>query len=161
MIECVFFDRDGTLGTLSDVRYPQTFTCFPDAKSTVAALKKRGYKVMIATNQACIARGTDGGYDYAAEFQDLGADDWFICPHDSADRCDCRKPAVGLLLRAIQKHNLKAENCVMVGDRSTDIICGQKMGMFTVLLDSERKCQCSPLPDAVISSLAELLQILE
>lgn len=99
MIRCVFFDRDGTLGTLDDVRYPQTFRLFPDAKKTIDALKARGMFVFIASNQSCVARGTDGGYDFAREFSLLGADDWFICPHDKKDGCACRKPKTRLWTR--------------------------------------------------------------
>ena len=160
MIRCVFFDRDGTLGTLSDVRYPQTITYFPDARETIRTLHERGIKAMIATNQSSIARGTGAGYDFDGEFRLLGADDWFICPHDNQDGCDCRKPATGLLRRALEKYHWSGGECAMVGDRETDILCGERMGMFTVLLSPQRECTFATRPKAIISSLSELLQVL-
>ena len=158
MIRCVFFDRDGTLGTLDDVRYPQTFRLFPDAKKTIDALKARGMFVFIARNQSCVARGTDGGYDFAREFSLLGADDWFICPHDKKDGCACRKPKTGLLDEAVRKYGLIRRECAMVGDRETDIECGRAAGMFTVLLDDSG----AKLTEADVSvrSLSELLYLL-
>lgn len=158
MIRSVFFDRDGTLGTLDDVRYPQTFRLFPDAKKTIEALKARGMRVFIASNQSCIARGTDGGYDFAREFSLLGADDWFICPHDKEDGCDCRKPKTGLLDAAVRKYGLLRRECAMVGDRETDIECGKAAGMFTVLYDDSGKKPTAA--DASVRSLSELLTLL-
>lgn len=155
MIKNVFFDRDGTLGELGDIRYPQTLTLFPDAKQAVESLKRSGCRVFIATNQSCIARGTDGGYDYAAEFAALGADDWFICPHDKGDVCACRKPRTGLLDEAVRKHGLKREECVMIGDRETDAECGRNAGMRTILIGRQPPGTCA---DAVVPTLTDAVK---
>ncbi len=155
MIKNVFFDRDGTLGSLTDVRYPQTFALFPDAKAAIAALKGAGLNLYVASNQACIARGTDGGYDFAAEFTALGMDDWFICPHDKGDGCQCRKPKTGLLDAAVQKYGMRREECVMVGDRETDVACGKAAGMRTVLLGKGESAA-----DATVSSLSEAANVI-
>lgn len=162
MINCVFFDRDGTLGSLSDVRYPQTFTYFSDAFETIDLLKRRGKKIIIVTNQACIARGTDGGYDFAAEFAALGADDFFLCPHDGKDGCSCRKPATGLLEQAFRKYALVKEECIMVGDRPSDILCGKRMGVYTALLAQNGVSDGGePQPDFVVRRLSELPDIID
>lgn len=159
MIKNIFFDRDGTLGELSDIRYPQTIKFFSDMQSTIDLLKKKGYKLFIASNQSCIARGTDGGYDYGAEFAKIGFDDWFICPHDKYDDCSCRKPKTGLLDAAINKYGLVREECVIVGDRDTDVKCGKDAKIKTILL-SNGKIGYSQKPDYVINNLTELLNIL-
>ena len=150
MIKNIFFDRDGTLGFLTDVRYPQTFTLFPDAKKIIEELKKSGYRVYIATNQSCIARGTDGQYDFASEFRVLGVEDWFICPHDKGDGCLCRKPKTGLLDAAVEKYGLQRAECVIVGDRETDVVCGKDAGMRAILIGEK---SASTRADAVVSSL--------
>lgn len=157
MIRNIIFDRDGTLGKLTDIRYPQTLVFFQDTKSVLKKLKQAGYRIFIATNQACIARGTDGGYDFAAEFRALGVDDWFICPHDKDDNCNCRKPKTGLLDQAVQKHHLKSEECVVVGDRETDVICAKKMGMFAILVG---KSDLDTQADAIVSTLSEVEKVI-
>ena len=108
-------------------------------------LKKHGLrnKVLIASNQSCIARGTDNGYDFAAEFSAYGADSWFLCPHDAHDGCDCRKPKPGLLLRAAEQYGLDLKRCVMVGDRWTDMKCGFDAGTRCIFLRNEA---ATPLP---------------
>ncbi len=134
MIRCVLFDRDGTLGELSDKRYPQTFTPFADIKKTFAILKERGFLVGIITNQASIARGTGGNYDFEKEFISYGVDAWAICPHDNNDNCDCRKPKSGLLLSICKTLNVSPRECLVVGDRVSDIQCAINVGAKAALV---------------------------
>lgn len=134
MIKCVLFDRDGTLGELGDKRFPQTFVPFADIPSTFQQIKQRGYLVGIITNQSSIARGTAGNYDFEAEFQGYGADIWEICPHDNLDNCNCRKPKSGLLLSACKKLNLSPNECLIVGDRLSDIQCAKNAEANAILV---------------------------
>ena len=128
MIRCILFDRDGTLGDLSDVRYPQTFLPFCDIKKVFDRLKERGYTVGIITNQASIARGTGKNYDFDKEFSSYGADVWEICPHDTKDNCNCRKPKSGLLIAITEKLGISPAECLVVGDRLSDIQCARNVG---------------------------------
>ena len=134
MIRCILFDRDGTLGELSDKRFPETFSPFCDIAKVFHTLKKRGYFVGIITNQSSIARGTAKDYDYAKEFNSYGVDVWEICPHDNADHCDCRKPKSGLLLRAAQKLKISLNECLVVGDRESDVLCAKNVGAQAILV---------------------------
>ena len=140
-LQAVFFDRDGTLGVGCDDA-PQSVVMLDYAAETLRRFKARGVKVFIFTNQSCIARKKDNGYDFAAEFAAVGADDWFICPHDTPDNCDCRKPKNGLLKQAEQKYGLDLTKCAVVGDRWTDIECGQSVGARTVLVRTGRGAFC-------------------
>ncbi len=134
MIRCILFDRDGTLGALSDKRFPQTFTPFADVAETVEKLKKRGFLVGIVTNQASIARGTAGDYDFAAEFSAYGVDGFAVCPHDTFDNCDCRKPKSGLLLSVAKSLGVAPSECLVVGDRLSDILCAKNVGASAALV---------------------------
>lgn len=133
-IRCILFDRDGTLGELSDVRYPETFVPFCSVAEVFRTLRERGYKVGIITNQSSIARGTGAGYDFEGEFASFGADVWEICPHDVGDNCDCRKPKSGLLLRAAAKLGIPPEECAVVGDRISDLECAFRVGATGILV---------------------------
>ena len=48
-----------------------------------------------------------------------------------------RKPAPDMLLHLMQKHGLKPEECMMVGDRPLDTEAGMAAGVLSVLLDME------------------------
>ena len=159
-MRAVFFDRDGTLGTLGDDRYPYTFKPFDDMPKVVSELHDAGLLCMIYTNQSCIARGLDGGYDFDAEFEAAGFDDWFICPHDHGDNCDCRKPKAGLLIAAAQKHGLRLSECFAVGDRLTDIEAGNAAGCTTILVrtgrgKAEENSSEDVIPDFTADNLTE------
>ena len=136
MIKCILFDRDGTLGELQDKRYPSSFVPYADIRAVFTNLKGRGYKVGIITNQSSIARGTGAGYDFDAEFTAYNADIWKICPHDNGDNCGCRKPKSGLLLDVCAELKLAPSECVVVGDRTSDILCAVGVGATAVLVET-------------------------
>ena len=128
MIRCILFDRDGTLGDLKDVRFPDTFFPFCDIKSVFEIIKKKGYFVGILSNQSSIARGTGKGYDFDREFSSYGCDVYRICPHDIGDHCDCRKPASGMLLSVCEQLHLSPKECIVIGDRLSDVACSKNVG---------------------------------
>lgn len=130
----VLIDRDGTMGGDHTLEYPQEYAPFPGTAEAIALLRREGYRVLVVTNQACIARGKDLGYDFAAEFRAIGADDWFLCPHDTPDGCSCRKPAPGLLLQAQRKYGFDMTQAFMVGDRWSDMAAGGAVGARLVLV---------------------------
>lgn len=133
MIRCILFDRDGTLGELDDNRYPQTIQPFCDIKSVFTRLKEKGYIVGIITNQSSIARGTAKDYDFNAEFISYNTDIWEICPHDDIDCCNCRKPKSGLLLNIVNRLNISPSECLVIGDRITDLECALNIGAQAAL----------------------------
>ncbi len=164
MIKCILFDRDGTLGDLSDLRFPETFHPFTDTASIFSKLKEKGYLVGIITNQSSIARGTAINYDYSAEFASYGIDIWKICPHDSNDNCGCRKPKSGLLLAAAKELNLSPSECLVVGDRLSDVLCAKNVGANAVLVLTgygEKDATLKVFPDIpILNRFDEILNIL-
>lgn len=137
-MKAVFIDRDGTMGGDYYVEFPQDYYPYKGTREAFAMLKENGFSPMIFTNQSCIARGKDLGYDFCAEFRDIGADDWFICPHDDKDNCNCRKPRTGLLEQAKRKYNLNMKDCYVIGDRWSDMSAGGKMGCKLILVMTGR-----------------------
>ena len=134
----VLIDRDGTMGGEYYVKRPTEYSPYPGTREAFQALKRANIPAYIVTNQSCIARGLDGGYDFAAEFRDIGATDWFICPHDLPDGCHCRKPETGLIEQARDRYHLELSRCYMVGDRWTDMQAGGRMNMKLVLVKTGR-----------------------
>ncbi len=164
MIKCLLFDRDGTLGELSDLRFPQTFRPFTDVSALFAKIKEKGYLVGIITNQSSIARGTAKNYDYAAEFSSYGLDVWKICPHDVQDHCECRKPKSGLLLAAAKELRISPLECLVVGDRLSDIQCAKNVGASAALVTTgygEKQATLEVFPDTpILSHVNEILNLI-
>ncbi len=137
-MKAVFIDRDGTMGGGYYVEYPTDYYEYDGTRQAFELLSQGGFYPMIFTNQSCIARGKDLGYDFAAEFKDIGAYDYFLCPHDSDDNCNCRKPKTGLLEQAKDKYDLNMSECYVIGDRWSDMAAGGKMGCRLILVMTGR-----------------------
>jgi D,D-heptose 1,7-bisphosphate phosphatase len=147
----VFLDRDGTIceevGYLSSV---EQMKLIPRSGEAVRLLNQKGYKVVVITNQAGVARGffpeaaLEGLHaEMIRQLREEGAhlDAIYYCPHHPLDglppyrqECNCRKPATGLLERAAADLNLDLPSGYMIGDHLSDVECGQRIGAETILL---------------------------
>ena len=163
----VFLDRDGVLnralvrdGKPFPPSSPQELELMPGVALSLLDLKARGFALFVISNQPDVARGTLTRQAVQSIHQTLLSalpiDDIFVCYHDDADHCACRKPLPGLLLEAQRKHNIDLSRSFVVGDRWRDIDAGHNAGCKTVLIDygyNERK-PARP-PDATVRSLRE------
>ena len=140
----VFLDRDGTL--LKDEPYlsdPRQAELLPGVGEGLAGLQRAGYRLVIVTNQ----QGIGLGYFSMREFTAVNAALFrllapfgvtisriYYCPHSLADSCDCRKPATGLLLRALSDFEMEPARCFMVGDRDSDAMAAAATGCRPVVV---------------------------
>lgn len=141
----VFLDRDGTLNEKARdgdyVKGPDELRMLPGAAQAVAALNDAGLRVVLVTNQRGVARGLmdleDVDAVHAALRRELaaagaGLDGIFVCPHEKGT-CDCRKPGIGLFVRARDADpGIDFARAIMVGDAATDVEAGRAAGMLTV-----------------------------
>jgi len=160
----VFLDRDGVVNeaVVRDGKpyppSPEQLRTTPGAPAALHALRDAGFALFVVTNQPDLARGSrsraevDAIHSKLAE--ELPLDGFYICPHDDADGCDCRKPSPGLILRAAGDHALSLTGSYLIGDRWKDIAAGQAAGVATVFIDhgyAEHRPQ--PAADATVSTL--------
>lgn len=127
------FDRDGTINVdTGHLHEPEKLELIP---STIDIMRGYSddpdYKVVVLTNQAGIAKGLYTEADMRRlhrfmedELEKLGVnvDAWYFCPHhpDYTGPCDCRKPAPGMLLAAMDDFEAMPIDCVMYGDAVKD-----------------------------------------
>jgi len=142
----VFLDRDGVLNRAL-VRAGKPFPparlvdveILPGAINALQRLADCGYVLIGITNQPDVARGTQSrqGVESINTLirSRLPVREIFVCYHDHADECDCRKPKPGLILQAAQKYGLDLSLSWMVGDRWKDIAAGQAAGSKTIFVD--------------------------
>lgn len=153
--KAVFLDRDGTINVLKGfLKKAEDFELLPNVAEAIKAINSSEYLAIVATNQPVIARGE-------CTFEELekihtkletllgrqGAfiNDLFYCPHHPHKGyegeipelkldCDCRKPKIGMLLKAAEKYNIDLSQSWYVGDTTMDIQTGINAGMKTVLV---------------------------
>jgi D-glycero-D-manno-heptose 1,7-bisphosphate phosphatase len=147
----VFLDRDGTL--IEEVGYLShldRIALYPWSIESVKLLNRAGFKVVVVTNQAGVARGLfDEDFIHEAhrfldqKFGDGGAtiDKFYYCPHHPEAsveayrcECDCRKPKAGMLWKAAQELQLELSHSFVIGDRLSDLRLGPAVGAKSVLV---------------------------
>jgi D-glycero-D-manno-heptose 1,7-bisphosphate phosphatase len=95
---------------------------------------------VVITNQAGIAKGIYTEADFirltdwmVEQFQNNGItiSKVYHCPHhpDITGPCECRKPGPGMILRAIKEFDLDISQCVLIGDKETDLDAGRRAGI--------------------------------
>jgi len=163
----VFLDRDGVINqaVVRDGKpFPpsgvQELELLPEVASSLLDLKAHGFDLFVITNQPDVARGTQTREAVESIHQALASslsiDGIFVCYHDDADHCACRKPKAGLLLEAQRKHNIDLSRSFVVGDRWRDIDAGHTAGCKTVLIDyGYRERKPDRPPEATVRSLRE------
>jgi D-glycero-D-manno-heptose 1,7-bisphosphate phosphatase len=165
MNRAVFLDRDGVL-TCALVRdgkayapvTPAEMEIDADAPSALAELKAAGFLLVMVTNQPDVARGITRREDVETMHATLRAalplDHCFVCYHDNADGCDCRKPRPGMLLEAAAAHDIELANSFMIGDRWRDVDAGAAVGCRTIWIDRGYDEQApAHVPDARVDGL--------
>ena len=132
----VFLDRDGTINVdVGHMNSLEKFALIPGALPAIIQLNRRGIPVFIITNQSGVARGifTEAFVgEVHRHIQFLLAEEGglidaaYYCPHHPKFMpCNCRKPAMGMIERAIREHSIDLSRSYVVGDKSIDMALAQ------------------------------------
>ena len=155
--DLVLFDRDGTL--VHDFPYngdPAWVRPVDGAKEALDALRARGVRVGVVSNQSGVARGliTREQVDACMARLDelLGPFDTVqVCPHGPEDGCSCRKPAPGMVKAACAELGVDPARCVVVGDIGADVEAAAAAGAVGIMVPTPvtRKPEIDAAPLAV------------
>ena len=151
MSRAVFLDRDGTIN--EDVGYLdrlERLALFPDTIDSIRLLNRAGFKIVVVSSQAGVAKGivtekflseAHGLIGRRVEAAGGRIDAFYYCPHlpdaDVAEYrrdCDCRKPKPGMIHSAARDLSLDLSRSFVVGDRWRDIEMGQAAGAIGILV---------------------------
>lgn len=136
------FDRDGTVNV--DTMHMHRIGDCKLIESTVESMRRYSedpaWRVAVVTNQAGVAKGLYTVDDMRLLHRQMAAmlrgrgvevDAWYFCPHhpDFTGECGCRKPAPGMLLRAMRDFRAEPRECVMYGDRDSDRLAAEAAGV--------------------------------
>ena len=187
----VIIDRDATLidvvrdeasGAISVAFHPSHLVLLPGVLEGLKLLSAAGFTLTLATNQPAPAKGQFSAQAVertnqaliallAGEGVPIAALE--VCMHhpeggpggDPAlvTRCECRKPAPGLLLRAMQHAGLDPSRTWMIGDSPSDVEAARRAGVRAGLVFPLSRCELCPLkggppvgPDLVAARLDEM-----
>lgn len=142
----LFLDRDGVINV--DHGYVGKYEDFDFIEGIFDAVlffQSKGFLPVVVTNQSGIARGYYTETDFEVLMERV-QDDFsthgihslpvYFCPHHLdgtipkyATKCECRKPAPGMLLSAAQDLEIDLANSVLVGDSWRDIQAADAAGL--------------------------------
>jgi D-glycero-D-manno-heptose 1,7-bisphosphate phosphatase len=147
----VILDRDGVLNVRPPraeyVRTPEQFEWIDGSRDALRLLHEAGYRVIVVSNQAGIARGEMRPSDLEAVHARMLADviaaggrvdAVYHCPHGWDDGCQCRKPKPGLLFQAQRDHHLDLTRTWFIGDDERDGQAARAAGCPFGLVSDER-----------------------
>jgi len=168
----VFLDRDGVITKEVDLLHAaDELELIEGADEAVKYINEKGYLAIIVTNQPVIARNLctldELNFIHAKLETLLGEKHAYVnaiyfCPHhpdggypeerkEYKIKCDCRKPAPGMLLNAVKDWNIDISNSFMIGDRDSDVLAGENAGVKTALKIEQNK------PYALLNALKKLI----
>lgn len=179
MERAVFLDRDGVI--IEDVGYLDECSKIKFSRRVSEAIKllnKNGFKVIVITNQAGVARGyfteetlqkINGYIQDSLARQGAFVDKTYYCPHhvegiieEYKKECYCRKPNPGMIEIAASEYGFDLENSFVIGDNISDIEAGHRAGCKTILLEGEgstgRKGEVALMPDHIALDLYEAVK---
>ena len=137
-------DRDGTI--IVEKNYLKSvgeIEFLPNAISGLERLTSRGYGLIVISNQSGIGRGLLAVDEVEAihseltrRLREMGVElqGIYYCPHSPADDCDCRKPRIGLVTQALADHSFDPTECLVIGDKTSDIEFGRNIGAGRTVL---------------------------
>ncbi len=153
--KAIFLDRDGTInkyvGFLRDINQ---FELIDGVTEAIKKINHSDYLCIVITNQPVIARG-EVTLEELDEIHNkmqtlLGNDGAYIdalyyCPHhpdkgfkgevpELKIECECRKPSIGMILKAAKDYNIDLSESVMIGDTTIDVQTGKNAGITSILL---------------------------
>lgn len=136
----VFLDRDGTL--IHDADYcsdPTQVKIFEGVPEALRKLKRRGYKIIVITNQSGIGRGFFTEQQYRAVEAEVSRqvgsdliDATYFCPDAPGRPSQCRKPAPGMVLQAAREHDVDLARSFLVGDKEIDAECAHNASVRAI-----------------------------
>lgn len=151
MNKAVFLDRDGVLNKeLGDyVCRLEDFCVLEHNFEALNELQKRGYLLIVITNQGGLAKGWYSPEtlqemhnllikSYADQGVKITAA--YFCKHHPQynGNCLCRKPGSLMLEKAIARYQIDASKSYFIGDRERDVIAGEAAGVKGILIESDQ-----------------------
>lgn len=184
--KAIFLDRDGTINEhIPFLVDKNRFNLLDGASDAIKMINSSDYLCIVVTNQPVVARGECT----FAELEDihkrmetlLGQDGAYIdglyyCPHHKDKGfpgevpelkfdCDCRKPKIGMLLKAAEDYNIDLSKSIVIGDSTLDIKMAENANMPSILvktgqagLDNKYDVTPTEVADDLLSAVNMILK---
>ena len=169
----VILDRDGTI--IEEQEYlseAEQVKLIPGVAAALRDMRQMGFGLVVITNQSGIGRGffslsqlqrVHERLEGLLKAEGIHLDGLYVCPHTPDDNCDCRKPKIGLLQKAVIDLGFDMASGIVIGDKASDIEMGRMAGALTFLVRTGYGAQFENdvAADYVVDDLAAAARALE
>ncbi|MFC2086742.1 D-glycero-alpha-D-manno-heptose-1,7-bisphosphate 7-phosphatase [Bacteroidota bacterium] len=150
MNKAIFLDRDGVINIeLGDyVLDEKNFLLVENLAQNLKLLKEHNYLLIVISNQGGIAKKLFTKEHVESLHQKIQEelkksgveiDEFYFCPHyPGISNCICRKPDTLMLEKAIARFNIDPSQSYFIGDRETDYMAGNKVGLNSIKVNSNQ-----------------------
>ena len=169
----LFLDRDGVVNVEVGYLHRADEVRFVDGIFSLCRTAVRlGYRLIVVTNQAGIARGyySEADFNVLMEFmrgelraEGIELDAVYYCPFHPEHGVgkykrehEDRKPGTGMLRRGAREFGVELSESVMVGDRCSDVAAANAAGLRQACLMSGTEIAGCAGEYLVVQSLAEV-----
>jgi len=144
-MKLIILDRDGVINHDSTeyIKSVDEWQAIPGSLQAISNLSRNGYRIVVATNQAGLARGKLNIESLNAIHRKMQnhllqfggkIEAIFFCPHGPNDGCKCRKPKPGLYTDIARRLNVLLDEVYAVGDSLTDVDAAISAGARPILV---------------------------
>jgi D-glycero-D-manno-heptose 1,7-bisphosphate phosphatase len=169
--KAAFLDRDGVINQKApEGRYITTWDemhFLPGVASAIGLLNRSGFRVIVVSNQRCVAKGLISVTEIESLHQRMcetlaaaGAtiDGVYYCPHEKNPPCGCRKPEPGMLMTAAREQNVDLATSWMIGDSDADVKAGRAAGCRTARISSNQASGSDIVAPSLIDVIHRILE---
>ena len=148
----ILIDRDGVINYKAPkgeyITSWEEFELIPETVNALRTLAKEGFRFILISNQAGIARGMVKHDELVLihsnlknEFNKRGIEilDIYVCPHHWDKNCICRKPKPGMFHQASRDWLLRLDKTLFIGDDPRDCQAAFAAGCKSVFIGEENE----------------------
>jgi D-glycero-D-manno-heptose 1,7-bisphosphate phosphatase len=147
MMKAVFLDRDGVINVERGYTHKlEDFVILPDLMEVLQLLQKKGYLIVVVSNQSGIAKGLYKQSEVEIlhkfmtdEFTKNGiklSEIYYCVHHPDVSNCICRKPDSLFVEKALARFNIDASKSYFIGDKERDTEAAEKAGVKGILIEA-------------------------
>jgi len=150
----LLIDRDGVINQKAPrgeyISTWEEFKWIPEMRQAMKELATRGFKFIVITNQAGVARGMVNTMELdrihqlmISELRKEGIEilGVYTCPHHWDDNCECRKPKPEMFFQISAKHLLRMDQTIFVGDDLRDREAAFNAGCGSLLIGQPEEAE--------------------
>lgn len=147
MNKAVFLDRDGVINVERGYTHRlEDFIILPDLIESLQEFLRRGYLLVVVSNQSGIAKNLYKQEEVEVlhayligvlkQYNIQLSEIYYCVHHPDVSKCICRKPDSLFVEKALARFQIDAAKSFFIGDKERDVEAAEKAGVKGILIEA-------------------------